>query len=115
MPIYEFVCADCDHEFESLQRLNDPPPGACPNCGSAAISKKLSAAGFRLKGGGWYETDFKNKKPASGGSEAAAKADATPKTGGDAANSESGSKETKLAAGTSDTSGGSATSSGSSE
>ena len=80
MPIYEFVCAACDHEFESLQRLNDPPPASCPNCGADSISKKLSAAGFRLKGGGWYETDFKNKKAGAAGSDSSAKGDAGSKS-----------------------------------
>ena len=68
MPIYEFICDACEHEFESLQRLSDPLPDACPNCGKNAVKKKVSAAGFRLKGGGWYETDFKSgqKKNVSG-------------------------------------------------
>lgn len=68
MPIYEFSCGDCGHDFESLQRLNDPLPDACPACGKPNVEKKISAAGFRLKGGGWYETDFKSgaKKNVSG-------------------------------------------------
>ncbi|MEM6710630.1 MAG: zinc ribbon domain-containing protein [Pseudomonadota bacterium] len=71
MPIYEFICAECAHEFESLQRLSDPPPAECPACGGGPVTKKVSAAAFRLKGGGWYETDFKNKKPAKDGASSA--------------------------------------------
>jgi putative FmdB family regulatory protein len=68
VPIYEFVCEQCDHEFESLQRLSDPLPEQCPSCSGGPVRKNVSAAGFRLKGGGWYETDFKSggKKNLSG-------------------------------------------------
>ena len=60
MPIYEFRCAECGHEFEKLQKMSDPDPEICPECGKrGGISRLISAAGFRLKGGGWYETDFK--------------------------------------------------------
>ncbi|HYW75502.1 MAG TPA: zinc ribbon domain-containing protein [Gammaproteobacteria bacterium] len=62
MPIYEFRCAKCGHEFESLQKMSDPDPETCPECGAAgSVSRLISAAAFRLKGGGWYETDFKGK------------------------------------------------------
>ena len=59
MPIYEYVCTSCDFELEKLQKLNDPPLSDCPACSKAALRKKISVAGFRLKGSGWYETDFK--------------------------------------------------------
>ncbi len=59
MPIYEYVCEHCDHELEKIQKLNDPALTDCPACGQPTLKKKISAAGFRLKGGGWYETDFK--------------------------------------------------------
>ncbi len=59
MPIYEYRCADCGFELEKLQKLNDPPLTDCPACSNAALKKKVSVAGFRLKGSGWYETDFK--------------------------------------------------------
>lgn len=61
MPIYEYRCAACGHELESLQKLSDPPLTQCPACEAEALNKKVSAAAFRLKGGGWYETDFKSK------------------------------------------------------
>ena len=60
MPIYEYACRACEHEFESLQKMSDPALTDCPECKSAELVKKISAAGFRLKGGGWYETDFKS-------------------------------------------------------
>lgn len=60
MPIYEYVCRACGEQLEKLQRLSDAPLTDCPACGESALAKKVSAAGFRLKGGGWYETDFKS-------------------------------------------------------
>lgn len=64
MPIYEYKCGKCEHEFEALQKMSDEPLKTCPSCDQDALIKKVSAAAFRLKGGGWYETDFKsgNKK-----------------------------------------------------
>ena len=59
MPIYEYQCQACGHELEALQKLSDEPLRDCPNCQTPELQKKISAAGFRLKGGGWYETDFK--------------------------------------------------------
>lgn len=60
MPIYEYRCGSCGSENEHLQRLNDAPIAVCPACGSDAYTKLISAAGFQLKGSGWYATDFKN-------------------------------------------------------
>ena len=60
MPIYEYRCDNCGHEMEVLQKVNEPPLVTCPECAAEALKKKISAAGFRLKGGGWYETDFKS-------------------------------------------------------
>ena len=60
MPIYEYVCSKCNHHLEALQKLSDDPLVFCPECGEAELRKKISAAAFRLKGTGWYETDFKN-------------------------------------------------------
>ncbi len=66
MPIYEYECRDCGHKLEILQRLSDSPLVICPACNKDSLKKLVSAAGFQLKGTGWYETDFKNKgKPAS--------------------------------------------------
>jgi len=59
MPIYEYRCDDCGHEFEKLQKISADPLRDCPECENAALKKLVSAARFRLKGSGWYETDFK--------------------------------------------------------
>ncbi len=59
MPIYEYRCQSCGHELEKLQRLSDANLTDCPECGKSALKRLVSAAGFRLKGAGWYETDFK--------------------------------------------------------
>jgi putative FmdB family regulatory protein len=60
MPIYEYQCGDCGHALESLQKLSEAPLTDCPECGKSSLKKQISAAGFRLSGGGWYETDFKS-------------------------------------------------------
>jgi putative FmdB family regulatory protein len=60
MPIYEYRCQACGHEMELLQKIADEPLLQCPSCGEEQLRKLMSAAGFRLKGGGWYETDFKS-------------------------------------------------------
>ena len=59
MPIYEYQCESCGHSLEALQKISDSPLVDCPACGAANLQKLVSAASFRLKGGGWYETDFK--------------------------------------------------------
>ena len=59
MPIYEYQCEACGYKFEKLQKISDDPLKVCPSCGASKLSKLDSAAAFRLKGGGWYETDFK--------------------------------------------------------
>lgn len=59
MPIYEYQCQACDHQMEALQKMSDAPLTDCPKCEKPELRKVLSASGFRLAGGGWYETDFK--------------------------------------------------------
>lgn len=59
MPIYGYVCKSCEHRFDVLQKMSDDPLVHCPDCGEASLQKELSAPKFRLKGSGWYETDFK--------------------------------------------------------
>ena len=73
MPIYEYVCRACGETSEILQKLSDPDERKCPACGKLKLTRQVSAAGFRLKGAGWYETDFKsdNKKNLAGDTEAA--------------------------------------------
>lgn len=77
MPIYEYRCSSCGHELEALQKLSEAPLVACPSCRADALVKLVSAAGFQLKGSGWYATDFKKggakppaAKPADAGSSA---------------------------------------------
>ena len=86
MPIYEYRCQSCDHELETLQKLSDPELRDCPSCGQPALKKLISAVGFRLKGSGWYETDFK-----SGNQKNLAKSEAAaPSTSGGACDSAGG-------------------------
>ena len=59
MPIYAYRCDDCGQELEALQKVSDAPLTECPACGAPALKKQITAAAFRLKGSGWYETDFK--------------------------------------------------------
>ncbi len=68
MPIYAYRCADCGHAKDVLQKMSDAPLTTCPACGAESFSKQVTAAGFQLKGSGWYATDFR------GGSGAAASA-----------------------------------------
>jgi len=81
MPIYGYVCTSCEHTFDALQKMSDARLVDCPDCGESSLRKQLSAPKFRLKGKGWYETDFKTgdqrniagdaeKKPAAKSKEA---------------------------------------------
>ena len=108
MPIYEYRCEHCGHELEKMQKISDAPLTDCPECGQPALKKLISAAGFRLKGGGWYETDFKKsgdkkKNLHDGGGEkkdSAAKPDGagSGSSGGGAAKSDTSSSTSKPAA-----------------
>jgi putative FmdB family regulatory protein len=73
MPIYEYKCSACGHQEDHLQKLSEPALTKCPACGKKKYQKQLTAAGFQLKGSGWYATDFK-----SSGKKAEAKVDAKP-------------------------------------
>lgn len=77
MPIYEYQCRSCDHYLEALQKLSDPLLTDCPECGKPALKRLISAPNFRLKGSGWYETDFKsgNRRNIAESGDAADKAD----------------------------------------
>ena len=61
MPIYEYQCTQCQHQFDVIQKMNDEPIKLCPNCSQQSVVRLVSAAGFQLKGTGWYATDFKDK------------------------------------------------------
>ncbi|MBT0569663.1 zinc ribbon domain-containing protein [Curvibacter sp. CHRR-16] len=75
MPIYAYKCASCGFAKDVLQKISDAPLTECPSCGKAAFSKQVTAAGFQLKGSGWYVTDFRG---GSGGGSAGASSPATP-------------------------------------
>ncbi len=88
MPIYEYECQSCGHRLEVIQKMADQPLQDCPACEEAALKKLVSAAAFKLKGGGWYETDFKNKAPVGaskgeGGDNSGGKADGNSDKSGD--------------------------------
>jgi putative FmdB family regulatory protein len=101
MPIYAYKCGSCGHAKDVLQKISDDPLTECPACGQATFSKQLTAAGFQLKGSGWYVTDFKGgaggtSAPASGvaagattasSTDVASSADSTPAASTDTASS----------------------------
>jgi putative FmdB family regulatory protein len=98
MPIYEYQCQSCGVETEVIQKLSDAPLVVCPQCGEAALKKKVSAAAFRLKGGGWYETDFKTggKKNLAGGEDSGSgDKGAADKTSGESKSADGKSGESK--------------------
>ena len=85
MPIYEYECQSCGHVLDALQKISDDPLKHCPDCGEPSLKKLLSAPRFRLKGSGWYETDFKDKNRRNIASSDSKKADGgKKKSGGDA-------------------------------
>ena len=102
MPIYEYACGSCEHRFETIQRASEGVLRDCPECGEAALKKLLSAPNFRLKGSGWYETDFKtgDKRNVAQSAEADAEGGAKSGNGEDAkgGGSDSGDKGGEQAA-----------------
>ena len=93
MPIYEYQCQNCGHEFEVMQRMSDDLLTTCPECKQESLKKLISRVGFQLKGTGWYETDFKNQgKPTS-------EADKKKTEGGDKNKTEKGKKESTKSGG----------------
>jgi len=106
VPIYEYACKKCDHTLDALQKMSDAPLVDCPECGEPQLRRLISAPRFRLKGQGWYETDFKKDKqrnllssdgepPKEKASDKPAKADTGGKDTGKAAESPKPAKETK--------------------
>lgn len=92
MPVYEYVCKACDHEFEREQRISDPPAKKCPSCGARQAKRLISRTSFLLKGGGWYSDLYSSHKPA--------RADKAEGEGG-AGESKDGKKSTSEAGGSS--------------
>ena len=95
MPIYEYRCASCGHQQEFLQKASDAPQTVCPRCGEASLAKMLTAAGFQLKGSGWYATDFRNKGAAPAKAADGAKPEAGSAKGESSAKGEGGGEAKK--------------------
>jgi len=85
MPIYAYKCESCGFAKDVLQKLSDSPLTDCPTCGASAFKKQLTAAGFQLKGSGWYATDFKGGNSPASGASANAEAASTAADNGSAA------------------------------
>ena len=102
MPIYEYQCQACKHELEAIQKMSDEPLKECPECGKPELRKKISAAAFRLKGGGWYETDFKSgdKKKNLAGESGSASSESSGSTSGTNADSKPASTSGATGSGT---------------
>ena len=81
MPFYEYRCDACGHDVEALQKVNDDPLVDCPTCGAATLRRIVSAPAFRLKGTGWYATDFKNNGTSKAGSSGKDKGESKPDSG----------------------------------
>ncbi|NKC01066.1 MAG: zinc ribbon domain-containing protein [Pseudomonadales bacterium] len=93
MPIYEYVCDQCGHQLEAFQTLSEGPLRNCPECSKESLRKKISAAGFRLKGAGWYETDFKSgkKKNVAGSDKSSSSSDSSSSSSSTSSSSSSSS------------------------
>ena len=117
VPIYEYACKACQHEFENIQKVSEAPLVECPQCGEPQLRKKISAVAFRLKGRGWYETDFKSgakknlhgeqpKSEGSGDSTDTTKSESKSSDANGPAESKAGSKAGSKAASSNGNSGG---------
>jgi len=109
MPIYAYKCGSCGHAKDVLQKISDAPLTVCPACGAEAFSKQVTAAGFQLKGSGWYVTDFRggnggNSAPATEAKSESKTESAAPASGGDAPKKEAASTSSTSATGASGTS-----------
>lgn len=113
MPIYAYRCAACGHAKDVLQKISDPVLSTCPACGAASFAKQLTAAGFQLKGSGWYVTDFKsNGAGAAAAKPADASAPATPAAATPASGGDGGSSSGPASGSASDSGGGTAAAAG---
>ncbi len=101
MPLYEYECGACGHRLEALQKISDDPLVYCPECNEARLKKLISAAAFRLKGTGWYETDFKNKEAAKKEDKKDDKKDDKASTGPDTKSKSESTSESKSDSGNS--------------
>jgi len=99
MPIYEYLCEKCDHEFEREQRISDPPAKACPRCRSRKVKRLISQTSFVLKGGGWYSDLYssagKDKKEPAGDSKSESKSDSKKDSKGESKSDSKGGGSSK--------------------
>ena len=105
MPLYEYRCGSCGHEVEMLRKVSDPAPVECPACHQPGLQKKVTAAGFQLKGTGWYVTDFKGgdkrtEAPVKSSADSASAAPAASAAASSASNGASGASSSSSAAST---------------
>ena len=94
MPIYDYKCSNCGHQIEVIQKINDDPKNSCPKCNTEGLIKLLSASSFRLKGSGWYETDFKTGKKRNISSNETSKSEKSKETS--KSDSKKGAKQDKI-------------------
>ncbi len=94
MPIYEYQCGNCEHRMEAIQKISDDPLTDCPECKQETLRKLVSAAAFKLTGTGWYETDFKDKKPKTADNKSVTEEKSTDSKDGDKAGDKTGTPET---------------------
>jgi putative FmdB family regulatory protein len=97
MPIYEYLCAACGHQEDHLQKISEPALTKCPACGKKKYAKQLTAAGFQLKGSGWYATDFKSSGKKADDAKPEAKAEGKAEAKKEEAKKEEAKTETKAA------------------
>ena len=101
MPIYAYKCGSCGHAKDVLQKISDAPLTVCPACGAEAFSKQVTAAGFQLKGSGWYVTDFRGGSGGSSAPAAEAKSESTTESSASASGGDAPKKEASSASTTS--------------
>ena len=101
MPIYAYKCGTCSHAKDVLQKISDAPLTVCPACGAEAFSKQVTAAGFQLKGSGWYVTDFRGGSGGSSAPAAEAKSESTTESSASASGGDAPKKEASSASATS--------------
>ena len=94
MPIYDYKCSECEHQIELIQKISDDPMTVCPKCNKKSLKKLISAPSFRLKGSGWYETDFKTGKKKNISLNESSKSDKSTETS--KTNSKKASKQDKI-------------------
>ena len=94
MPIYDYKCSQCGHEIEVIQKISDKLKTICPKCNTKSLKKLISAPSFSLKGGGWYETDFKTGKKKNISSKESSKSEKSKETS--KTNSKKGAKQDKI-------------------